>query len=318
MTGYDIIGDVHGHADRLVALLDAMDYREVDGVWRHPERTAAFVGDLVDRGPQQLQTVNIVRSMIEAGTGQCVMGNHEFNAVAYATFDPDRDDHCRSRLGRKGDKHALQHRHFIAEVGLDTSLHHEVIDWFRTIPMWIELASDSARLRVVHACWHQPSIDSLGLLLEANDGILTDRLVIEATTPGTVPHDAIEIVLKGPEVHLDGRTYQDKNGVRRGDARVRWWDTTAITLRQAALIPGDAIESDGTDFAPLPDTPTPPMGPLSDTTPVFFGHYWFNGTPRPTSGTTACVDYSVGNGGPLVAYRWSGDDTLTAANFVSV
>ena len=318
MTGYDIIGDVHGHADRLVALLEAMNYRKVDGVWRHPERTAVFVGDLVDRGKQQLDSVNIVRSMIEADTAKCVMGNHEFNAIAYVTFDPARGDHCRSRLGWKGDKHARQHRDFIGDVGLDTPVHHELTDWFRTIPMWLELTIDAARLRVVHACWHQPSVDLLAGHLDASDGVLTDELVIEATTPGTVAHDAIEIVLKGPEVHLGGRTYQDKNGVRRSDARLRWWDTTANTLRQAALIPGDAIEPDGTDFTPLPDIPTPSMGPSSDATPVIFGHYWFSGTPTPTSDTTACVDFSVGSGGPLVAYRWSGEETLTAANFVSV
>lgn len=316
MTGYDIIGDVHGHADRLLALLDAMDYRQVDGVWRHPDRIAVFVGDLVDRGPQQLETVNIARSMVDAGTAKITMGNHEFNAIAYATFDPDRDDHCRSRLGWKGDKHARQHRHFIGDVGLDTPLHREVIDWFRTIPMWLDLTSDAGSLRVVHACWHQPSIDSLEAMLAEHDG-LNDALMIDATTSGTIAHDAIEIVLKGPEVHLGGRTYQDNNGIRRGDARLRWWDTSATTLRQAALIPGNATESDGTTFAPLPDIPTAPIAPTPGGGPIVFGHYWFSGSPTPTSDTTACVDFSVGNGGPLVAYRWSGEDRLTAANFVS-
>ena len=102
LDGFKEINDVHGHADRLVALLEAMNYRKVDGVWRHPERTAVFVGDLVDRGKQQLDSVNIVRSMIEADTAKCVMGNHEFNAIAYVTFDPARSDHCRSRLGGTG------------------------------------------------------------------------------------------------------------------------------------------------------------------------------------------------------------------------
>ncbi len=86
MTSYDVIGDMHGHADKLTALLRKMDYSEHDGVWRHPTRQAIFVGDLIDRGPQQLETVDIVRRMVDAGTAQVVLGNHEFNAVAYATL----------------------------------------------------------------------------------------------------------------------------------------------------------------------------------------------------------------------------------------
>lgn len=35
MTGFDVIGDIHGHADALIRLLAAMDYREQDGVHRH-------------------------------------------------------------------------------------------------------------------------------------------------------------------------------------------------------------------------------------------------------------------------------------------
>jgi hypothetical protein len=32
----------------------------------------------------------------------------------------------------------------------------------------------------------------------------------------------------------------------------------------------------------------------------------------------ACVDYSAGKGGPLVAYRFNGEPVLSASSFVSV
>ena len=79
---YDIIGDIHGHADALRTLLTKLDYREVQGVFRHPDRMAIFVGDFIDRGPKQLESVTIVRRMVEADTALAVMGNHEFNAIA--------------------------------------------------------------------------------------------------------------------------------------------------------------------------------------------------------------------------------------------
>ena len=58
---------------------------------RHSERTMIFVGDFIDRGPDQREVLRIVRSMCEAGAAKAVMGNHEFNAIGWATRgDGDR------------------------------------------------------------------------------------------------------------------------------------------------------------------------------------------------------------------------------------
>ncbi|MFO1021594.1 MAG: hypothetical protein U0903_12990 [Planctomycetales bacterium] len=48
---YDLIGDVHGYANELVALLEALGYRRTGGVYAHPERKVIFLGDFIDRGP---------------------------------------------------------------------------------------------------------------------------------------------------------------------------------------------------------------------------------------------------------------------------
>ncbi|WP_293017708.1 metallophosphoesterase, partial [Mycolicibacterium sp.] len=105
MTGYDIIGDIHGCADPLESLLDAMGYRYTDGAFRHPSRQAVFVGDLVDRGPQQLRVLETVKAMVDAGSAQITMGNHEFNAICYCIPRADGD-----YLRRHSDKNAHQHR----------------------------------------------------------------------------------------------------------------------------------------------------------------------------------------------------------------
>ena len=53
--------------------------------------------------------------------------------------------------------------------------------------------------------------------------------------------------------------------------------------------------------------------------PVLYGHYWRSGTPSvDVGGKSACLDWSVAKGGPLVAYRWSGESVLDAANLVAV
>jgi polynucleotide kinase-phosphatase len=85
VTGpFDIIGDVHGCRAELEALLTELGYalvrdeqgRPVDAV--HPEgRTAVFVGDLVDRGPDSPGVLRLVMGMVAAGTAICLPGNHE-------------------------------------------------------------------------------------------------------------------------------------------------------------------------------------------------------------------------------------------------
>ncbi|CAL9594115.1 Bis(5'-nucleosyl)-tetraphosphatase, symmetrical [Streptomyces sp. enrichment culture] len=64
LTGpFDIVGDIHGCSAELEALLGKLGY--VDGV--HPEgRTAVFVGDLVDRGPDSPAVLRRVMSMVTA------------------------------------------------------------------------------------------------------------------------------------------------------------------------------------------------------------------------------------------------------------
>ncbi len=66
MANYDVIGDVHGHARQLRGLLGTLGYVERDGAYRHAERRAVFIGDLIDRGPEQVEALRIARAMVDA------------------------------------------------------------------------------------------------------------------------------------------------------------------------------------------------------------------------------------------------------------
>ena len=89
---FDIIGDVHGCFDELVALLELLDYRITPAVAAdvgansfsvsHPQgRKAVFVGDLVDRGPGVVNVLKLVMAMVQDNTALCVAGNHESKLV---------------------------------------------------------------------------------------------------------------------------------------------------------------------------------------------------------------------------------------------
>lgn len=293
MNRYDIIGDIHGCADKLVELLTELGYRRDDfGVYRHPERTAVFAGDLIDRGDGQLEVLRIVRSMVDEGGAKIVMGNHEFNAIAH-------DMGLREKSAEFFDLPAADRR--------------EYLEWFTTIPLWLDLGG----VRVVHACWHEESMEVVRRVC-GSDRLSRPEHYVEARRKGSDLYWAVERLLKGPEISLTAlghEPYYDHVGTRRTDARVRWWDRDARTLRELADVRGMTTQ-DGRPYPTLPDVRVEDFDfslLYTDTVPVVYGHYWFEWDNHREDWTdyTACVDFSAVRGGRLVAYRWDGEPTIT-------
>lgn len=182
---YDIIGDIHGHADKLVSLLRRLEYRCDNGVYRHPDRTVIFLGDFIDRGPRIRETLGIVRRMVEAGAAQAVMGNHELNFMAHFTAHPHKPgEHLRSAAKRN------QIAKTENELSSETSVW---IEWFRTLPLRLDVDG----LRVVHACWDP---ESVALLQDCAASRKTDNFLVEACLKDGVHYSAVETLLKGERV----------------------------------------------------------------------------------------------------------------------
>lgn len=303
---YDVIGDVHGQHDRLVALLRTLGYRETMRAWRHPDRTAVFVGDFIDRGPQQVETLKLVRGMVDTGAALAILGNHEFNAISWATRDPEHPTEHLRRHGRPGNR--KQHHAFLAEVA-GKPLHAEIIEWFRTLPLWLDLGP----LRVVHACWHDGYMDALRPYLD--DGLtLTDDLIVWANRKGHWAFEAVEALCKGFEVALpQGMSFTDRDGKTRTKARIRWWGEEPRTFRKVALAPTAVLKQIPDVRMPADPRVRPYAGP-----PVFFGHYCLTSRPAPLAPQVGCVDYNAGGGGEMVAYRWDGEPELRATHFIWV
>ncbi|MCE2399694.1 polynucleotide kinase-phosphatase [Candidatus Poribacteria bacterium] len=80
---FDIIGDVHGCFDELVALLTKLGYEisnltEGETLVKHPQnRKVLFVGDYVDRGPKVVEVLRLIMEMHKTGIAICVPGNHD-------------------------------------------------------------------------------------------------------------------------------------------------------------------------------------------------------------------------------------------------
>lgn len=304
---YDIVGDIHGQANKLRQLLNQLgyDWDSEKQTWGHQDRTMGFVGDFIDRGPEQVETLDMVRQMVRTDQAVAVLGNHEFNAIAWATPDPE---HSGLFLRKHTDSNRHQHQSFLDQVGEGSALHKEWIDWFYHLPVWIETDA----FRMIHACWHPHSMAVLYQHLNTNN-TLTPRLVELASRKGSPEFEAVEILCKGMEVHLpEGVLYTDQQGIERKKTRVAWWDLERNTYRSSALVNSELLEH-------LPEDPLPhdAIVPYDNNKPLFFGHYWFKGTPEILSDQLCCVDYSAAVGdNPLVAYSFEGEQSLLTENFV--
>ena len=304
-SGLDIIGDVHGCASLLEDRLTGLGYARdpSTGVYRHPDRRAVFVGDFIDKGADELRVLQIVKGMVDGGSADAVMGNHEFDAIVSTTKNTDTGEPLRAQDGRN----SKPLRAFLTQLSAEQQ--EEYVEWFLTLPLWLDFGG----VRVVHACWHQPSIAVLQDTCGSNR--LTAESLALAANPGTPLHTAVNVLLNGPEVNLvdyaQPRYCAEWDEEPRETTWIRWWRAGATTLGELAetgkypTVEGDpypelgdeAVHHDVLSFVYNADVP------------VFFGHYSREGTPGDRKAWTdhaACVDFSGDTADTLVVYRWNG------------
>jgi hypothetical protein len=287
---YDIIGDIHGHADELVELLNRLGYKNSDGTYRHPTRTAVFVGDFIDRGPQIREVLGLVRPMCESESALAVMGNHEFNALAYHTPDPANRGQC---LREQSEKNVKQHAATVRQVPNNELK--DYLEWFRKLPMWLTLNG----LRIVHACWDDDQMAVIDAARNAHGGVSTEFLW-EATNRGTQLFDAIEDVLKGKEVELpDGQSYHDKDG-HRLDCHAH--QVVLLAGGPHALNPGEWTDDTSMALA-LADSITTVGWDLNDQARRYVS-WWRNGE---YSVNGRCFDIGITTRAALSRFERSGD-----------
>lgn len=308
--GYDLIGDVHGCGLTLRRLLEKMDYRMVSGVYRHPHRQAIFIGDIIDRGPRIREALHIVRDMVEHGYAQMVMGNHEYNALAYCT-------RARPGSGRTFlREHNARHNRLIKETLAAFEDHphewNDFLEWFYTLPLFLEIG----HFRVVHACWDNELIENYKS--RYHSACINEDFLHASAAKGSFADRVIERLLRGTDMPLpDGMTITGSDGYVRSFFRTMFWSDDPKTY-------GDVV------FQPDRLPPALMRRPLNeaekkrllhygpDEPPVFFGHYWLSGTPKPLKPNVACLDYSAVKYGKLVAYRMDQETRLSADKFVWV
>ena len=308
--GYDLIGDVHGCGRSLARLLEQMGYRQQSGVWRHPQRMALFLGDLIDRGPRIREALHMVHAMVDAGQALCIMGNHEYNALGWYTEAPPSSERRHVR------EHTPRHERLLQQTFRQLENHpsdwRDFLDWFQQMPLFI----DAGRFRLVHACWD----DNLIAALKADypDGRIDRDFVVASAVPGSFANRVFERLLRGTDLRLpQGLTLTSEEGFTRAYFRTKFWEDDPQTYGDVVFQP-DALPD---NVASLPLTPTDKGRLLQyglDEPMLFVGHYWRRGRPAPLRPNLACLDYSAVMYGKLVAYRLDDEMQIDPNKFVWV
>ena len=179
MTNYRriIIGDVHGHYDTLIALLDSILPDSNDQIY--------FLGDLIDRGPKSAQVVDFVIQ----NNYQCLRGNHEEMLLDVVGSGPVSVELYPGWLSSGG--HATM-------ASYNSQIPPEHIDWMKRLPLYQDLGD----IWLVHAgvdpnlpfpeqnanqfCWIREDFHSI------KEPYFPDKLIITGhtltfTLPGVQP-----------------------------------------------------------------------------------------------------------------------------------
>lgn len=245
--------------------------------------------------------------MRDQGHAVAIMGNHELNALLYHQPGLNADGTDDGYMRAHSDKNRAQHQTFLDEFPVGHPDTAEMLDWFLTLPLFLDLGG----LRLVHACWDDARVVTI-LDRRPNCLLLQDDLqeiALEKDASGFA--EAVLTTLKGPEAELPTPYFfHDIKGHRRTALRLKWWQSGAMTWRDAALS--------------VPDPETLPATPIegkvafrayaAEAKPVFFGHYKRLGIPDIDAPNAACLDY------PQLpcTYRWAGETRLDPQNLIVI
>ncbi len=291
----DFIGDIHGYLPDLERLFKKLGYKEQDGIYIHPDRIPVFLGDFINRGPNILGVLKLVREMQMTGNAYALMGNHEFNFLAY---------HYRDKQGIPFRPNTEKYYGYIKETKApldENNLLETYLEWMSNLPLIIKNDSFNA----VHAQWSEKleaELKSSNIEKLNEEGMRKIHLNASLL-------ESVSSVVKGAEYKITESFIEKYNFLPRySTERILWWKNNRSNYMRDWLDVDSinySILIDRSDFSNIED--------YADTNkPTFFGHYWLD--PKNIgiiSQNLCCLDYSVAKGGLIGAYSFDGETILS-------
>ena len=300
----DIVGDVHGEYEALSSLMRSLGY----GADCHSSsgRHLVFLGDLIDRGPDSPAVVDSVKRWVEQCRASCILGNHELLAVIGKPL------HGNGWLIQPNSVEAAGEFH---SKTANPEKVDEYLGFFESLPAVLE----NDQLRLVHACWHEESVQQLRELDSSHASLLQVYEDLEQAIPARLDEHGLRAAM-AMECEKYGVALHDRswNG-RVLDAHARAEVLTLIANPLRVLTSGRLEVADEAFFASgqwRMANRAKWWESYDDDIPVVIGHFWrrFDKAAKRVAGVFGrdvfegvgshewigkrknvyCVDYSVG------------------------
>jgi 6-pyruvoyl-tetrahydropterin synthase len=316
VDGYDLIGDVHGCAVTLERLLVKLGYKKQQGVYRHNHRRAIFLGDIIDRGPHIREALLLVHNMVQNGSAHMVLGNHEFNAITYCSKVYSTTTQKAEYLRPHTPNNNRQIHETLEQFANHSHDWKGFLEWFRTLPLFMEFGDVNQwnAFRVVHACWDHKLI-ALHKSRFGN-GHFDEQFIVESAQANSVSLRIKQRLTSGVDIPLpEGVRVVSSDGYERTNFRTKFWVKKAKTYGDLLFQP-DPLPEDIAQQRISKTHRAQMVNYLPNEPPLFIGHYWLRGHPKPIARNVVCLDYSAVKFGRLVAYRMDGEQVLSRNKFV--
>ncbi len=195
-----VIGDVHGHYQGLMQLLDAIAPTTEDQIY--------FLGDLIDRGPQSSQVVDFVKD----NSYPCLLGNHEHMLIKILTDKNASSQSVQGWLYSGGQATLASYK--------GGKVPQEHLEWFQNLPLYLDLGD----IFLVHAgidpsktieeqtaeefCWIREKFHRI------QKPYFSDKIIIVGhTITFTLPQIPVGKIASGPGwLDLDTGAYHPRSG----------------------------------------------------------------------------------------------------------
>lgn len=292
---YDIIGDIHGKADVLRALLHKLGYVKTEDCYQHAERKAIFLGDFINKEDQTKEVLEIVKQMVDGRAAYAIPGNHELYLLGYF-----HKNHQGAFIRPHTEENKAQHQPTFQAFQGDEARLQYYLDWLKTLPLYLDLGG----CRVVHAFWHQESIAFIQK--HYPEKCLSDRLLANLIPGNSREWTAIYELLIGLKLQLPETAGGEP-------FKTRWWRLPETNLYYELAARPDEAKG---------NMPVPVNIAISEYTypenekPLFFGHYNLPGKPFLTGKNYCCLDFSLADRKIIPAYRWDGEQELDAGKII--
>ena len=216
---YHIVGDIHGNYDGLCRLFKEKGYEKRRGVWRPPDNDTevVYIGDLINQGSENEVVVKAIRDMTNEGIARVIMGNHEIMYLLYGMKD-------------KNGNYLLPHSKFFEsklsktfnEIAFDSKKYHDIADWFKTFPLYIETDGFIA----THSNHEKSLVGSIKPYLNDDNTLLKEAY--EQYAEDKIFADALRKLVTGPDIILPDDVIAQLplkgNGKKHPpQRRICWW-----------------------------------------------------------------------------------------------